>query len=102
MDQESPSPQTLTRADLSQEIYYQMGFSRVESIRLVEDIFEIIATNLEQGKDVKISGFGTFAIKSKSRRLGRNPKTGEKVYITPRKVLSFRSSPLLKNKINFV
>ncbi|HMS45648.1 MAG TPA: integration host factor subunit alpha [Alphaproteobacteria bacterium] len=93
---------TLTRAVLSQAVFYQLGFSRVEAVRLVDDVFELITKSIAKGQDVKLSGFATFLIKSKKTRLGRNPKTGEAVSITPRKVLSFRPSALLKKQMNLI
>ncbi len=92
--------ETITRADLSQAVYEEVGLSRNESSELVELVLEEISTALERGEMVKLSSFGTFTVKSKNQRIGRNPKTGEEVPILPRKVLSFRASNVLKDAIN--
>jgi len=81
-------------------IYTQVGLSRNESADLLEDVLDRIATHLEQGESVKISGFGTFSVRQKGRRIGRNPKTGEEVPILPRRVLVFRPSHVLKAHVN--
>ena len=91
---------TLTRADLTEAVYKNIGLSRNESSELVENILETISLKLEQGETVKLSSFGTFSVRSKNERIGRNPKTGEEVPIKPRRVLSFRPSHVLKDKIN--
>ncbi|MBI1394212.1 MAG: integration host factor subunit alpha [Alphaproteobacteria bacterium] len=91
---------TLTRADLTDAIYRQLGVSRQESAMFVERIVEEICASLERGEQVKISSFGTFTIREKKMRMGRNPKTGEEVPITPRRVISFRASNVLKDQIN--
>src|SRR5690606_17989721 len=92
--------QTITRADLSQAVYEQVGLSRNESADLVESVLEEICKALERGELVKISSFGTFQVRSKRQRIGRNPKTGEEVPILPRRVLTFRASNVLKERIN--
>jgi integration host factor subunit alpha len=92
--------QTITRADLSQAVYEQVGLSRNESADLVESVLEEICKALERGELVKISSFGTFHVRSKRQRIGRNPKTGEEVPILPRRVLTFRASNVLKERIN--
>ena len=92
--------QTITRADLSQAVYEQVGLSRNESSDLVETVLEEICKSLERGDMVKISSFGTFQVRSKNQRVGRNPKTGEEVPIMPRRVLTFRASNVLKDRIN--
>jgi len=92
--------QTITRADLSQAVYEQVGLSRNESADLVESVLEEICKALERGELVKISSFGTFQVRSKRQRVGRNPKTGEEVPILPRRVLTFRASNVLKDRIN--
>jgi integration host factor subunit alpha len=94
------SNHTITRADLSQAVYEQVGLSRNESADLVETVLEEICKSLEKGDMVKISSFGTFQIRSKRQRIGRNPKTGEEVPILPRRVLTFRASNVLKERIN--
>ena len=91
---------TLTRADLTEAVYRNVGLSRNESSELVENILETMASRLEQGETVKLSSFGTFAVREKSQRIGRNPKTGEEVPIKPRRVLTFRPSHVLKDHIN--
>ena len=91
---------TITRADLSEAVYHEVGLSRNESAALVESILDEISETLVSGETVKISSFGSFAIRQKGQRIGRNPKTGEEVPILPRKVLVFRASHVLKNRIN--
>jgi len=92
--------QTITRADLSQAVYEQVGLSRNESSDLVETVLEEICKSLERGEMVKISSFGTFQVRDKRQRVGRNPKTGKEVPIQPRRVLTFRASNVLKDRIN--
>lgn len=92
--------QTVTRAHLAEAVYAQVGLSRNESAQLVETVLELIANALAGGESVKISSFGTFAVRQKGRRIGRNPKTGVEVPILPRKVLVFRPSQVLKARIN--
>jgi len=91
---------TLTRADLSEAVYKEVGLSRNESASLVEMVLDEVSEALVRGEPVKISSFGSFAVRQKGRRIGRNPKTGEEVPILPRKVLVFRASHVLKNRIN--
>ncbi len=91
---------TVTRADLSEAVYQNVGLSRTESAELVDKMFELVSEALEKDKKVKLSSFGSFLVRSKSERIGRNPKTGEEVPILPRKVLVFKPSSVLKNKIN--
>lgn len=90
---------TLTRADLIEAVYEEVGLSRNESAYLVETMLEKMALELEQGHDVKLSSFGTFKVRQKNERIGRNPKTGEEVPITSRRVLTFRPSQILKDKV---
>ncbi|AVM73601.1 integration host factor subunit alpha [Magnetospirillum gryphiswaldense] len=94
------SDNTITRAQLSEAVYQEVGLSRNESSDLLEAVLEEVAEALAQGEAVKISSFGSFAVRSKGQRIGRNPKTGEEVPILPRRVLVFRPSQLLKKKIN--
>jgi len=94
------SEKTLTRADISEAIYQQVGLSRHESADLVETILNEISEALVAGKNVKISSFGSFMLRDKRGRVGRNPKTGEEVPIAPRRVLTFRPSQVLKGRIN--
>jgi len=91
---------TLTRADLCEAVYNEVGLSRTESAEIVESILEEICGHLEQGDNVKLSSFGTFAVRQKAGRIGRNPKTGEEVPITPRRVLVFRPSHVLREQVN--
>jgi integration host factor subunit alpha len=91
---------TITRAHLAEMIYSQVGLSRNDSADLLQAVLEGIATRLEGGESVKISGFGTFSVRQKGRRIGRNPKTGVVVPILPRRVLVFRPSPVLKAMVN--
>jgi integration host factor subunit alpha len=91
---------TLTRADLSEAVFKAVGLSRNESSQMVEDILEEICSALSRGDTVKLSSFGTFSVRKKSQRMGRNPKTGTEVPIAPRRVLVFRPSHVLKAMIN--
>ena len=91
---------TLTRSDLSEAVYREVGLSRNESADLVESILQYVSDALVAGETVKISSFGTFSVREKGARVGRNPKTGEEVPIDPRRVLVFRPSHILKDKIN--
>ncbi|WP_371682945.1 integration host factor subunit alpha [Kiloniella sp. EL199] len=91
---------TVTRADLSEAVYQEVGLSRNESADLVESVLNEISDTLIKGDSVKISSFGSFAVREKGERIGRNPKTGQEVPILPRRVLVFRASHVLKNKIN--
>lgn len=90
---------TLTRADLAETINHKMGFSRADSLDMVETILAKICDALSDGQNVKISGFGSFILRDKRERLGRNPKTGIEVPITPRRVMTFRASQKLKDRI---
>lgn len=91
---------TLTRADLAEHVYQQVGLSRNDSATLVETVLEEICLGLIAGETVKISSFGSFGVREKKQRIGRNPKTGVEVPISPRRVLVFRASHVLKSKIN--
>ena len=91
---------TITRAQLSEAVYQEVGLSRNESAQLVEAVLEEIASSLERGENVKLSSFGSFLVRSKGGRIGRNPKTGEEVPISPRRVLVFRPSNVLKEHVN--
>lgn len=90
---------TLTRADLAESINRKMGLSRAESLAAIEAILDHMCEALRNGENVKISGFGSFVLRDKKERIGRNPKTGIEVPITPRRVLTFRASQILKEKI---
>jgi len=89
---------TWTRNDLIEAVSNNIGLSLSESSKIVKEIMEEILLNLEQGIDVKISSFGTFSVRHKNSRIGRNPKTGVEVPITARKVVTFNSSNILKAK----
>jgi integration host factor subunit alpha len=91
---------TLTRADLSAEVYKQIGLSLQECSSLVDAVIEEICDSLQKGDAVKLSSFGTFNLRKKKQRMGRNPKTGVEVPISSRRVLSFNASNLLKSKVN--
>jgi integration host factor subunit alpha len=91
---------TVTRAQLAEAVYQEVGLSRSESADLVDAILDEIAESLLREGSVKISSFGTFAVRQKGHRVGRNPKTGEEVPILPRRVLVFRASQVLKERIN--
>jgi len=93
-------PGTVTRAQLSEAVYQEVGLSRHESAELVETILNEISEALARGEMVKISSFGSFSVRQKGRRVGRNPKTGEEVPILPRRVLVFRASHVLKERID--
>ena len=91
---------TVTRAELAESVYQEVGLSRNESAELVEAVLGEVSDALTRGETVKISSFGSFSVRQKGERIGRNPKTGEEVPILPRKVLVFRPSHVLKNRIN--
>jgi len=91
---------TVTRAQLSEAVYQEVGLSRDESAKLVASVLNIISDNLAEGGAVKISSFGSFTVREKAHRIGRNPKTGEEVPILPRRVVVFRPSHVLRGQIN--
>ena len=91
--------QTITRSQLGEAVYQEVGLSRNESAELFEAILDKISETLASGESVKLSSFGSFSVRSKSERIGRNPKTGEEVPILPRKVVVFRPSQVLKDRI---
>jgi integration host factor subunit alpha len=91
---------TVTRAQLGEAVYQEVGLSRHESSEMVESLLAEISGALQKGEMVKISSFGSFSVRRKGERIGRNPKTGEEVPILPRTVLIFRPSHVLKNRIN--
>ncbi len=90
---------TLTRMDLADAVHSQVGLSRNDSSDLVESVLTHVSDALVKGDSVKISSFGTFSVRSKTARVGRNPKTGEEVPISPRRVLTFRPSHLMKDRV---
>lgn len=94
------SGRTVTRAQLAEAVYQEVGLSRSESAALVDEILSQVAESLMQDGAVKISSFGTFSVRQKGHRVGRNPKTGDEVPILPRRVLVFRASQVLKDRIN--
>jgi integration host factor subunit alpha len=93
------SEKTLTRMDLSEAVFREVGLSRNESAELVETILQHMSDALVNGEQVKISSFGTFSVREKNERVGRNPKTGEEAPIPPRRVLTFRPSHLMKDRV---
>jgi len=94
------SGKTVTRADLSEIVYQRIGLSRTESAELVQSVLDEICDAATRGETVKLSGFGSFVVRSKGERVGRNPKTGVEVPILPRRVMVFKPSNVLKAKIN--
>ncbi|MBS4084624.1 MAG: integration host factor subunit alpha [Rhizobiales bacterium] len=94
------SGKTITRADLSEVVYQKVGLSRTESAALVELVLTELADSLARGENVKLSSFGSFIVRQKGERVGRNPKTGEEVPIEPRRVMVFKPSNILKQRIN--
>lgn len=90
---------TLTRMDLSEAVFREVGLSRNDSAQLVESVLEHMSDSLVNGEQVKISSFGTFSVRDKAARVGRNPKTGQEVPINPRRVLTFRPSHLMKDRV---
>jgi integration host factor subunit alpha len=91
---------TITRADLCEAVYQKLGLSRTESAALVELVLQEITDCLERGETVKLSSFGSFVVRKKGQRIGRNPKTGKEVPISPRRVMVFKPSAILKQRIN--
>ncbi|MDA0997242.1 MAG: integration host factor subunit alpha [Proteobacteria bacterium] len=91
---------TVTRADLGEAVYQEVGLSRNECAALLESVLDNMVEALVRGETVKVSSFGSFSVRQKGQRIGRNPKTGDEVPILPRKVLVFRPSQVLKNSIN--
>lgn len=91
---------TVTRADLCEAVYQKVGLSRTESAHLVEIVLDEISNCIVNGEPVKLSSFGSFIVRQKNERIGRNPKTGEEVPISPRRVMVFKPSNVLKDRIN--
>lgn len=89
-----------TKADIVEAVYQKVGLSKKESADIVDTVFEVIREQLEQSEPVKISGFGNFNVRQKAPRRGRNPKTGDEIEITARKVLTFKPSQILRDKVN--
>ena len=90
---------TLTRADLAEALHREVGLSRADSSKIVEQILAEMCAALSEGENVKISGFGTFVLRDKGERVGRNPKTGVEVPIAPRRVMTFRASQLMRDRV---
>ncbi len=90
----------MTKADIIEAIYDEVGFSKRESADIVETTFDIIKETLEKGENIKLSGFGSFNIRDKKARRGRNPQTGEEITITPRRILTFKSSNVFRDQLN--
>lgn len=99
MDMSMMPAGTLTRADLAEMLHRQVGLSRADSGKIVEHILNDMCAALSRGENVKISGFGTFVLRDKGERVGRNPKTGVEVPIAPRRVLTFRASQMMRDRI---
>ena len=89
----------MTRADIADQVHAEIGLSRTDSASVVEQVLAAMCGALERGENVKISGFGTFVLRDKGERVGRNPKTGVEVPIAPRRVLTFRASTMLRDRI---
>jgi integration host factor subunit alpha len=90
----------MTKIDIIQEVYEKLGFSKKDAARLVESVFELMKESLTNGEKIKISGFGNFLVKEKKSRRGRNPQTGSEIEIAARKVLTFKSSQVLRKVLN--
>lgn len=90
----------MTKIDIIQELYEKLNFSKKDAARIVESVFDIMKDALARGEKIKISGFGNFVVKEKKPRRGRNPQTGEEIIISERKVLTFKSSQVLRKSLN--
>ena len=90
----------MTKIDIIQNVYEKLGFSKKDSADIVESVFDIIKDSLAQGEKVKVSGFGNFIVKEKRARRGRNPQTGQEISITALRVLTFKSSQVLRKALN--
>lgn len=90
----------MTKADLVESVYVKTGFSKKESADIVEMVFDLMKSTLENGEKIKIAGFGNFVVKDKATRRGRNPQTGEEIKISSRRILTFKPSQVLKSSIN--
>jgi integration host factor subunit alpha len=99
-NKDSDANGTLTRADLADVVHRKLGLSRAESAGLVERVLHHMCNALSEGKNVKVSGFGTFILRDKGQRIGRNPKTGVEVPIAPRRVMTFRASQIMRDRIS--
>ena len=99
LNNEADASNTLTRADLADVVHRKLGLSRAESANVVERVLHYMCKSLAKGRNVKISGFGTFILRDKGQRIGRNPKTGVEVPIAPRRVMTFRASQIMRDRI---
>jgi len=99
-DHDGREVRTVTRAELAEAVYRRVGLSRHESAELVETVLQEIADTVSRGENIKLSSFGSFIVRSKGERIGRNPKTGVEVPITPRRVMVFKPSNILRARIN--
>ena len=90
----------MTKIDIIQDVYEKLGFSKKDSARIVESVFDLMKESLARGEKIKISGFGNFLVKEKKSRRGRNPQTGSEIEITARKVLTFKLSQVLRKALN--
>jgi len=90
----------MTKADIIENTYDKVGISKKETSTIVQSVFDIMKETLESGENIKISGFGNFTVRQKKKRRGRNPQTGEEIEITARKVITFKTSNILKDMIN--
>jgi len=100
MNEAVQNPGTVTRADLAEALYLEIGLSRTDSSQLVESLIDHVSKALEKGEHVKLAGFGTFSLRDKKERMGRNPKTGQEVPITKRRVLVFKPSQVLRERVD--
>ena len=98
-DQKSTAPEALTKADLAEKLFEELGLNKREAKEIVEVFFEEVRASLAQNQNVKLSGFGNFDLRDKSQRPGRNPKTGEEIPITARRVVTFRPGQKLKTRV---
>ena len=92
--------ETVTRADLCESVHEEVGLTRQDCSELVERVLELMSVALEEGEQVKLSGFGVFQVRAKRARMGRNPKTGEPAAIEPRRVIGFRASQVMKARVD--
>jgi integration host factor subunit alpha len=96
----SKGGEAMTKADLVEKVYLKTGFSKKESSDIVEMVFDLMKSTLENGEKIKLAGFGNFVVKQKATRRGRNPQTGEEIEISSRNILTFKPSQVLKAAIN--
>jgi integration host factor subunit alpha len=91
---------TVTKAHIVESLFAKNIFTKTESAQIIETLFEIVKSTLEQGEDVLLSGFGKFSVKDKNQRRGRNPQTGDPILLAPRKVVTFKCSGVLRERVN--